>query len=163
MADPGNGLMPSSWGPAFWHVLYVFAANYKLHPTCTDKVDAALFLRSISRALPCRKCRENFPINATEANLDINVFAGREELFSFVYRLHTSVSRALGKELSFTCDEARKVIELSRATCSTNPNTHAGCQTPAKGTLTPRLRMTLTDGNPSLERKASETTSEKRQ
>ncbi len=146
MADPTNGLMPSSWGPAFWHVLYTFAANYKLKPTREDKLNAALFLRSISTALPCRKCRENFPGNAAEAGLSVSVFDGREEMFSFVYRLHTCVSRALGKRLNFTRDEARALLELSRATCGSNPASHAGCQTPAKGKLKPRLRMSIVTG-----------------
>ena len=138
-----NGLMPSAWGPAFWHVLYTWSANYSLEPTPEQMRDAALFLHSISRALPCRKCRENFPRNAREAGLGRQTFKNRHNLFAFVYQLHTSVSRALGKQMTFTLAEAQEMIESFRAKCNASPEVHNGCQEPIAGTKKPCLKLVV--------------------
>lgn len=125
MSDPTNGMITGAWGPALWHVMYCVAANYNLEPTDADRLRAARFIRSIALSLPCGKCRQNFPQNAREANLSTSTFDSRETLFVFIYNLHASVTRALGREMKFTQAEAREFIESLRARCGATG--HVGC------------------------------------
>jgi hypothetical protein len=121
-----NGFFPTAWGPAFWFILYVVAANYHPAPSRADKIRMAQFVKAMASSLPCGKCRENFSANARAAGLNIHVFDNRQALFAWVYRLHRSVSTSLGSPLSFSLEEAEQRIERLRASSCTSDG-HRGC------------------------------------
>ena len=126
LSDSLNGFFPTAWGPAFWFVLYITAANYKPAPSRADKIRMAQFVKAMAESLPCAKCRENFAQNSRAAGLSIRVFDNRQALFEFVYRLHESVSSSLGSPLSFSQEEAERSIERLRASSCISDG-HRGC------------------------------------
>lgn len=132
MGNQGDGLQTRVWGPPFWFVLYCFAANYKQSPTAQDKADAAQFLISFGKILPCGACRENFPKNVREAGCSQKDFANRDALFHFVYRLHNCVTNAVQKkDLTYTAETARLFMESFRAKCSKDKGSkEMGCVEP---------------------------------
>jgi len=121
-----NGLQSKSWGPAYWYVLYTFAANYApssggTTPTNLEKHNAIQFIYYFGQNLPCGKCRKNFPKNQKIAlcafNNDIDhVFKNRNSLFKYIYILHESVNQMIHKgKLAFSQKKARYTIEGTRA------------------------------------------------
>ncbi len=121
-----NGLQSKSWGPAYWYVLYTFAANYAPlsggdSPTAVEKHNAIQFLYYFGQNLPCGKCRKNFPKNQKIAlrafdNDTDQVFKNRNNLFKYVYLLHESVNKMINKgKLAFSQKKARCTIEGTRA------------------------------------------------
>ncbi len=115
--NSGEGMLTTVWGPALWHILHVISFNYPTKPTQRQKKDYRNFFLSLEKVLPCRYCRENFPMNCSEAGFCPDVFKNRKSFSRFIYKLHCKVNQALGKRKCETFSEVRDRYEHFRARC----------------------------------------------
>lgn len=153
----GDGLQTRAWGPALWHSLHAIAAGYVVSPAPVAKRKAyAAYLLALADVLPCGACRRNYPRNLLETVCEhesigprlaqtrpfwkARAFEGREQLFEFLWRLHSNVSRAIGKHGYRPPDlgQLRQQYETMRARCytTTTPGKEGGCTQPVAGAKT---------------------------
>lgn len=93
----GSGMVTRIWGGALWHVLHCVALRYPETPTRAQRAAHQRLFESLEHVLPCCYCRQNFGHNLKCAHFSPKVFASRNTLSRFVYRLHNCVNRCLGK------------------------------------------------------------------
>ena len=98
----GGATHPStSWGPAYWRVLYTTAAHYPHRPTRCERVAQEHLLLALISAMPCARCRANFVRHAELEGYALyaptRIFQTRSALCNFVYRLHRRTTHALGR------------------------------------------------------------------
>lgn len=126
-----DGMSTRVWGPALWHFLHTMSVNYPPRPTEKDKRNHLLFLQSLSKVLPCRNCRENFPSNLEQINFNIDDFENRDTFSNMIFRLHNCVNNSLQKQNDMTYSEMRDRYENFRARCSAKSKdksgVHKGC------------------------------------
>ena len=136
-----QGMLTGVWGPALWHVLHTISFNYPRKPTEKQKREYKRFLSSLENVLPCRYCRENFKQNCKTAKLCDSIFKNRVSFSKFIYRLHCSVNKALGKGKCDSYSKVRDRYEHFRARCdrkqpkksSRKRRKENGCTDPLKG------------------------------
>lgn len=135
-----QGMVTSVWGPALWHVLHAISFNYPMNPTNQQKRDYKKFLLALGKVLPCGSCRDNFPINCNKiGGITNDVLENRDKFSRFIYNLHCSVNKSLGKKPDKECNTFCKVrdrYEHFRAKCPkklSRKRRHAGCTRSMRG------------------------------
>lgn len=144
--NSNDGMLTSVWGPAIWHVLHTISFNYKVHPSEEEKAQYKTFIESLQNVLPCRACRENLKKNLPLAGYGDHVYENRETFSRFIFDLHQTVNKMLGKENDLTYEKVRDIYENFRARCglkideNDDSNTinqkcsiEAGCTVPITG------------------------------
>ena len=114
----GEGMLTSVWGPALWHVLHTISFNYPVKPSTQQKRDYKKFILSLEKVLPCVYCRDNFSKNCKKAKLCDSVFKNRTSFSKFIYNLHCSVNKGLGKSKCESFSKVRDRYEHFRARCT---------------------------------------------
>lgn len=117
--NSNDGMMTSIWGPPMWHVLHTISFNYPVKPTKEDKTNYFDYFSSIKNILPCKYCRDNLTINLKKLPLKKSVFKSRDTLSRWVYLLHETVNKMLGKKSNLSYDEVRDRYEHFRSRCLT--------------------------------------------
>ena len=113
-----DGFMTMVWGPMLWFVMHTVSFNYPCAPTRREKRHYRRFFESMSHVLPCGSCRKNLRRNMRDSGYDpATVFASRDALSRWVYRLHDCVNRMLGKR-SPPFEDVRTMHERFRARCN---------------------------------------------
>ena len=115
--NQNNGLRSKEWGPSAWNYLYCWAGNAKMKPTEKEKATYASFLINFGMSLPCGQCRNNFKRNLKVARFGRAVFSSRLSIITFIYKLHTEISKEIkGKSfiMPFTLFDAIRKIESIR-------------------------------------------------
>jgi len=115
--NSGDGMMTAIWGPSLWHALHTISFNYPVKPTSADKLQYRNFMYSLENVLPCGKCRENLRIYYKHNPLTSKCLGSRRSLSMYVYKLHESVNKLLGKRSGLTYCEVRDLYEHFRARC----------------------------------------------
>jgi len=114
----GDGMLTSVWGPSMWHYLHTMSFNYPVRPTAADKRHYKDFILSMQHVLPCRHCRENLTRNLRAHPIKPCHMASRDAFSRYVYRLHETVNKMLGKESGLTYCKVRERYEHFRARCT---------------------------------------------
>mgnify|MGYP001184014758 CR=1 FL=1 len=114
----GDGMLTTVWGPSMWHYLHTMSFNYPVKPTEEDKKNYKDFMLSLQHVLPCRHCRENLKNNYKAFPLEACHMASRDKFSRYVYRLHETINKMLGKKSGLKYCDVRERYEHFRARCT---------------------------------------------
>lgn len=114
----GDGMLTTVWGPSIWHFLHTMSFNYPVKPTNDDKKHYGDFLKSLQHILPCRHCRENLVNNFKVFPLKPCHLESRASFSRYVYGLHETVNKMLGKKSGLKYCDVRERYEHFRARCT---------------------------------------------
>lgn len=114
----GDGMLTTVWGPSIWHFLHTMSFNYPVKPTNDDKKHYGDFLKSLQHILPCRHCRENLVNNFKVFPLKPCHLESRAAFSRYVYGLHETVNKMLGKKSGLKYCDVRERYEHFRARCT---------------------------------------------
>jgi len=140
-----DGFLTTVWGPPMWHFLHTMSFNYPIHPTETDKRNYRAFILGLQHVLPCKYCRINLKTNFKNHPLRACHLVNREAFSKYVYELHETVNKLLGKTSGLSYCDVRERYEHFRARCTDDPNPrmihrnktkkrgHKGCTEPLYG------------------------------
>lgn len=120
--DSGDGMLTLIWGPPLWHTLHTISFNYPVKPTKDDKDNYYVFFKSIENILPCRYCRDNYKKNLKKLKFGRKDFKNRESLSIFVFKLHETINKNLGKNSGLTYIQVRDRYEHFRSRCLNDKN-----------------------------------------
>jgi hypothetical protein len=133
-----DGMMTSIWGPPLWHFLHTISFNYPCTPTKKDKQHYKQFIESIADILPCKYCRENLPKNFKQSKYSPKIYNNRESFSRWMYTLHETVNKMLGKKSGLTYNSVKKRYEQFRSRCINDRTDNTIIQTQyEKGCVTP--------------------------
>ena len=113
-----DGFLTSVWGPALWHALHTISFNYPTNPTDKDKENYRDFMLSLVNILPCKYCRENLVNNYKEYPLTMECMKNRNKFSRYVYKLHETINKMLGKKSGLSYCDVRERYEHFRARCT---------------------------------------------
>ena len=116
----GDGMLTSVWGPSLWHYLHTLSFNYPWKPTSQQKKAYKEQILILEKTLPCRYCRINLKNNFKMCPLKACDMKDRETFSRYVYRLHETVNKMLGKKSNLTYCDVRERYEHFRARCLTD-------------------------------------------
>lgn len=116
--NSGDGMVTKIWGPAMWHYLHTMSFNYPVNPSQEDKKHYKDFIISLQYVLPCKYCRINLTNNFKKKPLQMCHMASRETFSRYIYELHETVNRMLGKKSHLTYCEVRDRYENFRSRCT---------------------------------------------
>jgi hypothetical protein len=114
----GDGMLTTVWGPSMWHYLHTMSFNYPVKPTEEEKRNYKDFMLSLQHVLPCRHCRENLKNNYKAFPLQACHMASRDKFSRYVYRLHETINKMLGKKSGLKYCDVRERYEHFRARCT---------------------------------------------
>ena len=115
--DSNDGMMTSVWGPPLWHVLHTISFNYPVKPTKEIKEYYYNYFTSLQHVLPCIYCRNNFKNNLKESKFNRKVLKNRDVLSRWVFKLHETVNKNLGKKSGLKFEHIRERYEHFRSRC----------------------------------------------
>lgn len=114
----GDGMLTSVWGPSMWHYLHTMSFNYPVTPTDNEKKDYMNFVLSLTKVLPCGHCRDNLKKNFKSFPLLMCNMKNRHTFSLYVYNLHETVNKMLGKKSGLSYTDVRERYEHFRARCT---------------------------------------------
>ena len=117
----GDGMLTTVWGPGLWHYLHTMSFNYPNKPTSKDKKHYRDFILNLRHVLPCKYCRENLIRNFKSMPLRMCDMKNRDTFSRYVYNLHETINKMLGKKSGLTYCDVRERYEHFRARCVENP------------------------------------------
>lgn len=100
-----QGVQPHVWGPLLWVFLHILGTNYpsdtqireSSKETRTRIKSYKMFFKSLPGILPCKSCRNHLQENFKLLGFSDQVFANRQSLSRFVFKLHNLVNSQLKK------------------------------------------------------------------
>jgi hypothetical protein len=113
-----DGFLTSIWGPALWHSLHTISFNYPVNPTTENKKHYRDFMLNLVNILPCKYCRENLKNNYKQFPLTMECMKNRNSFSRYVFKLHETVNKMLGKKSGLTYCDIRERYEHFRARCT---------------------------------------------
>lgn len=87
---------PEEWGPGFWRTLHTISFYYPDSPSEDERKAAKNFFYSLAYLLPCDECAQEYSKMLANNPIE-SALVGRQELSSWVYKLHSIVNKRLGK------------------------------------------------------------------
>jgi hypothetical protein len=93
---PGAGLDISQWGPQAWKFMHAVTFAYPDNPTPEEKQAAISFFSSLSKLLPCEKCRDHFSIGLEVKPVE-QFCNSKADLSRWLVDFHNAVNARLGK------------------------------------------------------------------
>ena len=119
---------------------HTISFNYPVNPTLKEKKQYFIFFNSLGNMLPCKYCRENLKKNLKCNPLNIKTMKDRKTLSMWVYRLHETINKMLGKKSGLSYNNARDRYENFRSRClkkskkeNKKPKKESGCTKPLYG------------------------------
>lgn len=136
--NSGDGMLTAVWGPPMWHTLHTISFNYPVKPSKEQKEHYYQYFKTLEHILPCKYCRENYKENLKKLKFGKKYFKDRDTLSKFVYKLHETINKNLGKKSGLTFSEVRDRYEHFRARClndekEKNTKIEKGCTNPLYG------------------------------
>ena len=116
--NSGDGFLTSVWGPAMWHYLHTMSFNYPVNPTPEDKKHYRDFIINLQYVLPCKYCRMNLTNNFKKKPLQMCDMASRDTFSRYIYELHETINKMLGKKSHLTYCQVRDRYENFRSRCT---------------------------------------------
>tara|TARA_Y100000816_G_scaffold231236_1_gene176487 strand:- start:6752 stop:7366 length:615 start_codon:yes stop_codon:yes gene_type:complete len=114
----GDGMLTSVWGPSMWHYLHTMSFNYPVNPSKSDKNHYKKFILSLQHVLPCKYCRINLKNNFKILPLTNNDMENRDKFSRYIYNLHETVNKMLGKQSGLSYCDVRERYEHFRSRCT---------------------------------------------
>ena len=114
----GDGMLTTVWGPSMWHFLHTMSFNYPVKPTHDQKRHYMEFILNLRNVLPCKYCRMNLTNNLATQPIRMSTMESRDTFSRFVYDLHETVNRLLGKKSGLTYCDVRERYEHFRSRCT---------------------------------------------
>ena len=114
----GDGMLTTVWGPSMWHFMHTMSFNYPVKPTDDQKRHYMDFILNLRNVLPCKYCRMNLTNNLATRPLKMCHMESRDTFSRFVYDLHETVNRLLGKKSGLTYCDVRERYEHFRSRCT---------------------------------------------
>jgi hypothetical protein len=114
----GDGMLTTIWGPSMWHYLHTMSFNYPVNPSKEDKIHYRDFVLNLQNVLPCKYCRQNLKTNLKAYPLTMSHMKNRDTYSRFIYRLHETVNKLLGKKSGLTYCDVRERYEHFRSRCT---------------------------------------------
>lgn len=116
--NSGDGMLTTVWGPSMWHYLHTMSFNYPVSPTEEQKRHYMDFILNLRNVLPCKYCRMNLTNNLATRPLKMCHMESRETFSRFIYDLHETVNRLLGKKSGLSYCDVRERYEHFRSRCT---------------------------------------------
>ena len=114
----GDGMLTSVWGPSMWHFLHIMSFNYPINPTTEDKTNYRNFILNLRYVLPCKYCRQNLTNNLKSEPLNMSDMKSRDTFSRYIYKLHETVNKLLGKKSGLSYCDVRERYEHFRSRCT---------------------------------------------
>ena len=114
----GDGMLTTIWGPSMWHFLHTMSFNYPINPTTEDKHNYRSFILNLRYVLPCKYCRQNLTNNLKSDPLNMSDMKNRDTFSRFIYKLHETVNKLLGKKSGLSYCDVRERYEHFRSRCT---------------------------------------------
>jgi len=111
-------MLTTVWGPSMWHFLHTMSFNYPVTPTPEQKRHYMDFILNLRNILPCKYCRMNLTNNLATRPIRMCNMESRDTFSRFVYDLHETVNRLLGKKSGLTYCDVRERYEHFRSRCT---------------------------------------------
>ena len=116
----GEGMLTTVWGPSLWHFLHIMSFNYPNEPTNDQKHQYMNFIFSLEHILPCKYCRMNLKKNFKAYPLTMKCMESRDTFSRYIYKLHETVNKLLGKKSGLSYCDVRERYEHFRARCTSD-------------------------------------------
>jgi hypothetical protein len=116
--NSGDGMLTTVWGPSMWHFLHTMSFNYPVEPTPDQKRHYMDFILNLRNILPCKYCRMNLTNNLATRPLKMCHMESRDTFSRFVYDLHETVNKLLGKNSGLSYCDVRERYEHFRSRCT---------------------------------------------
>lgn len=114
----GDGMLTTVWGPSMWHFLHTMSFNYPVEPTPDQKRQYMDFILNLRNVLPCKYCRMNLTNNLATRPLKMCHMESRDTFSRFIYELHETVNKLLGKHSGLSYCDVRERYEHFRSRCT---------------------------------------------
>jgi hypothetical protein len=114
----GDGMLTTVWGPSMWHFLHTMSFNYPVEPTPDQKRHYMDFILNLRNVLPCKYCRMNLTNNLATRPLKMCHMESRDTFSRFIYDLHETVNKLLGKNSGLSYCDVRERYEHFRSRCT---------------------------------------------
>ena len=114
----GDGMLTTIWGPSMWHFLHTMSFNYPVKPSQEDKRNYRAFILNLKNVLPCKYCRQNLKRNLKANPLTLADMANRDQFSRYIYKLHETVNKLLGKTSGLSYCDVRERYEHFRSRCT---------------------------------------------
>ena len=114
----GDGMLTTVWGPSMWHFLHTMSFNYPVAPTQEQKKHYMEFILNLRNVLPCKYCRMNLTNNLATRPLKMCNMESRDTFSRFIYDLHETVNKMLGKKSGLSYCDVRERYEHFRSRCT---------------------------------------------
>jgi hypothetical protein len=116
--NSGDGMLTTIWGPSMWHYLHTMSFNYPVKPTNEDKHNYREFILNLRNVLPCKYCRQNLTNNLKAHPLKMCYMKDRDSFSRYIYKLHETVNKMLGKKSGLSYCDVRERYEHFRSRCT---------------------------------------------
>ena len=119
-----SGFITGIWGPLLWPLLHIICLYYPIYPTESDKRHYFEWITGLRFVLPCIYCQRNFIANLKSSNFGYHVFKSRFTLCHWLFDMHNTVNRMLGKSnFHLNFQQTMKMYEIFRASnCGSRNN-----------------------------------------
>ncbi len=87
-----NNISPDIWGPFGWKFMHYITFTYPTYPTEEEKDNYKTFFLSMSKVLPCLKCRMNFKNHLVKYPLDDETLKTKKNLIEWLVNIHNEVN-----------------------------------------------------------------------
>ncbi len=114
----GDGMLTTVWGPSAWHFLHTISFNYPNKPTNQQKRQYKNFIIGLQHILPCGHCRKNLTNNLKAFPLKTSHLKNRDSFSRYIYQLHETINKMLGKKSGLSFCQVRERYEHFRARCT---------------------------------------------
>lgn len=114
----GDGMLTTVWGPSMWHFLHTMSFNYPVTPTQEQKKHYMDFILNLRNILPCKYCRMNLTNNLATRPIRMCHMESRDTFSRFIYDLHETVNKLLGKNSGLSYCDVRERYEHFRSRCT---------------------------------------------
>ena len=114
----GDGMLTTIWGPSMWHYLHTMSFNYPVNPSKEDKKHYRDFILNLQNVLPCKYCRQNLKTNFKANPLTMSDMENRDSFSRYIYKLHETVNKLLGKKSGLSYCDVRERYEHFRSRCT---------------------------------------------
>jgi hypothetical protein len=115
--NSNDGMLTTVWGPSAWHFLHTVSFNYPTCPSESDKIHYKEFILNLKNVLPCGKCRKNLKKNFKKHPLEMKDMESRETFSRYVYELHETINKMLGKKSNLSYEDIKERYEHFRSRC----------------------------------------------
>ncbi len=114
----GDGMLTTVWGASMWHFMHTMSFNYPVSPTQEQKKDYMDFILNLRNVLPCKYCRMNLTNNLATRPIKMCHMESRDTFSRFIYDLHETVNKMLGKKSGLSYCDVRERYEHFRSRCT---------------------------------------------